>query len=194
MTAARLTRAARYAAGMGQRDLARRTGVSQSSISCIEGGSQDATVGTLERLAQGLGAQLVLIPSRLLSATSTAERVRSALEEGRAGRADVTVLQLADDLAYAEPAMRAALVVAAPFPTGDRRYDAWIAALVELRLDEVGIPAPAWVNEPERVADPEWLVCGVPGLENLVRPITPAPFLRRGVLLGADDLASVGAP
>jgi transcriptional regulator with XRE-family HTH domain len=58
VNAARLLNMARRRAGLSQRELARKTGVPQSSISRIEGGLISPTVATLERLIQACGMVL----------------------------------------------------------------------------------------------------------------------------------------
>ena len=52
--------AARAKTGMTQKELAQITGVDQSDISRIERGSANPTVETLEKLASGLGGELVI--------------------------------------------------------------------------------------------------------------------------------------
>ena len=189
--ASRLLRATREAAHASQRELARRSGVAQPSISAVENEDHDLTVESLGRLAASLGAQVSLVPSLRLTAATAAALVKRDLSEANIGAAVATVFQLADDLAAVEPALRAALVVSPAPTTGDRRYDAWIAGLVEFRLGEVGVPAPAWVHEAPRVSEKEWAVGDVPGLAEIVRSETPEPFARRGVLISRDDLVSV---
>ena len=191
MTPGQAVAAARRVGGISQRELSRLSGVPQPSISRIEGG-QDATVGTVDRLLRHLGAQLSWLPTGKLTAAAAAERISRHLAADRG----LLVIQrpfwqLADDLATSAPVLRAALVVAPPSPTGEARYDAAISALVEYRLAQVGIEAPEWAHDPDRVADPEWLVCERPRLEPFVRAETPEPFGRRGVLISPDDLVSV---
>ena len=50
--------AARLACNMTQKELAEKTGIRQSNISRIENGSASPTIGTLARIAAGLGKQL----------------------------------------------------------------------------------------------------------------------------------------
>lgn len=186
-----LLSAAREGAGISQRELSRRSGIPQSRISFIEGGEHDALVSTLDRLASGFEAQVAIIPSRRLTAQTAAAVVKNSLKTGDVGRARSAVFQLADDLAAAPPALRAALVVSPAPRTGDRRYDAWIAGLVEFRLQEIGIPAPAWVEEDDRTAPQEWVVSGIEELRDLTRSDTPEPLFRRRVLIDSADLVSV---
>ncbi len=51
---------ARRAAGLTQRDLARRTGIAQGDISRIENGTANPSVRTLQRLAKGMGMTLMV--------------------------------------------------------------------------------------------------------------------------------------
>jgi hypothetical protein len=139
----------------------------------------------------GLDSQLIALPSARLTAARAAVLAGRSLREGNIGKADIMVLQLGDDLATAEPALRAALVISPPPTTGDRRYDGWIAGLTEYRLAQVGIPAPAWVHEPSRAADEDWAVGDIPGLTEVIRAETPEPFSRRRILISAADLVSV---
>lgn len=57
-------RAAMERAGLTQAALAERTGVPQPSIArYLSGGRATVTVATLERLAQGVGCRVVLVPN-----------------------------------------------------------------------------------------------------------------------------------
>lgn len=55
---------ARRAAGLSQRELARRSGVAQSAIARIERGQQVPRADTLDRLLQACGFELRLGPMR----------------------------------------------------------------------------------------------------------------------------------
>ncbi len=188
MTASQLLRTARAANNITQRELARRTGVPQSSISDIENEAHDPTVATLSRLVAKAHNQLAILPTTRLTAAETACLVRDCLV--RRVPSDAPIWQLADDLAAAEPVLRAALCVTAPLLTGDRRRDAWIAGLVAYRLGQVGIRAPAWTEEPTRVAETDWPVSDIDELVDYIREDTPEPFRRRRVLIRDKDLVS----
>ena len=51
-------RQAREAAGLSQRELARRMGTSQSAVVRLEGGGVGATLTTLQRVATALGLEV----------------------------------------------------------------------------------------------------------------------------------------
>lgn len=186
-----LIKESREAAGLTQRDLAASSGISQPTIAAFETGSRDVTTSTFDRLVHGLGLQVSVLPAGYLTAARTAVLVAKKIEREGGARAEVLVLQLADDLAAAEPALRGALTITPAPPTGDKRFDAWIAGLVEYRLEEVGIAPPNWVRGERRSLGEEWIVGGVTALADLVRSETPEPLLRRGVLLSEADLVSV---
>ncbi len=104
MSAASILRHARRKANLSQRELGRRAGTTQTTISRIEKGLISPRFDTLERLLDSCGFQLQAIPRRgegidrgaireLLRATP-AERARLAVEEAhnleklRPGRPD----------------------------------------------------------------------------------------------------------
>jgi len=93
MSAAYLLRYARRKAGLSQRQLAERSGVSQPAIAKIEKGRVSPRVDTLVRLLRPCGARLTLAPERGVGVDRTAmreilllnpqERLARATVEGR---------------------------------------------------------------------------------------------------------------
>ena len=93
MGAAGFLRYARRAAGLSQRDLARRAGVPQPAIARIESRRTVPRTDTLERLLRACGARLELAPTagqgvdrsaiRRLLSLSPAQRARLAIAEAR---------------------------------------------------------------------------------------------------------------
>lgn len=88
-----LLRHARQVAGLTQRALSGRAGVTQASISRIEDGKTSPRLDTLDRLLEACGFSLELAPRlgqgvdrtaiRELLRLSPAERARLAVEEAR---------------------------------------------------------------------------------------------------------------
>ncbi|MBA2438332.1 MAG: helix-turn-helix transcriptional regulator [Acidimicrobiia bacterium] len=91
MQSALALRHARRAAGLTQRELARRAGVPQSTVARIEGGDHQPLVSTLDRLLQACGRSLDVSPLRgagidrtlihALLALSPTERVQRAVDD-----------------------------------------------------------------------------------------------------------------
>ena len=185
-----LLRAARKSRGLTQKDLAQRTNVDQGRVSRFEGG-REAEFSTIERFLSGTGHRLYSAPTRRDDAATIAAAIRRYLRAGDKYSALRELIQLSDNLDSEHGLVRGILGLAEPEPTGDRVWDAALAALVDLRLSEEGLPSPAWVDAPNRQlraprtldvdpADP------IPAPEDV-----PAEFLKRGVLVWRDTLASV---
>jgi transcriptional regulator with XRE-family HTH domain len=189
--AAELLRQARQAAGRSQHGLARLAGTPQPRVSEVERAVVDPTVRTLERLVRAAGHQLAVLPTRAATAAGAAAAVAGELEAGPGGedRAYRAIIGFSDGLADAEPAVRVALCVAEPAPTGDRRFDAAIAGLVEHHLRANRLPLPRWVGTSDRTVDPPWIVDRDAGPDIAAR--TPPALRRHGVLIDAAELASV---
>jgi transcriptional regulator with XRE-family HTH domain len=93
VNAASLLRYARSKADLSQRELGRRAGVSQTSISLIEDEKTSPRFETLERLLAACGFDLELVPRaglgidrttmRTLLRMPPAERARIAIQEAR---------------------------------------------------------------------------------------------------------------
>lgn len=187
MTAATLLRQSRRAEGLTQRDLAQRAGVHQPAIADIERHAHDTRVDQLDTVLAAAGRGLFALPTRARSAADWGDviydELRAAGGDSRAFRA---LIALSDDLAALSGALRVALSVAPPALCGDGRFDAAIAAVVEHRLAEDGLPIPSWVDEPERQLAEPWVV------SRFTDPSTvPAAFRRHGVLLAVTELGSV---
>ncbi len=87
MVAAELLGRARAAAGLTQRELARRAGTSQPAVAAVESGRKQPTVATLARWLGAAGAELTI---------ASAETVRLR----RRGEELVVVLRLAQALPF----------------------------------------------------------------------------------------------
>lgn len=188
MSASTLLRCARHAAGISQRTLAQRSGRHQPQIADVERGRHDVTVEVLTQLLAAAGHRLVVVPTTRTTPAETAGGIRVALAAAETDRALREALQLSDDLAACELPVRAALCAAAPETTGDLRYDALIAGLVELHLP--GRSCPSWARSAARVLPVRWWVDETPGLEELTLAETPRALLRHGVVLAVGELAS----
>lgn len=185
-----LVRAARKSRGLTQHDLAQRANVDQGRVSRLEGG-REAEFGTVERFLSSAGHRLYSAPTRRDDAATIAGAIRGYLRADDKYSALRELIQLSDNLVAERGLIRGVLGLAEPEPTGDRAWDAALAALVDLRLSEEGLPAPEWVYSPSRrlrkprtldvdPADP------IPSAHDV-----PGEFLERGVLVWRDTLASV---
>lgn len=188
--AAALVSSARRNRAISGRSLARKTGSSQAGLVSLERGTSDATAARLERVLRALNYQLTALPTRLGTAATAAEAVRAYVAEARQDAAFRIVLQLAADLDAADPALRVALCVAPPAPTGDVRFDALLAAVVDYRLSADRLPLPHWISEGSRVLDEAWDIEPVQALQAAARLQTPDALRRHGVFLDPAELVN----
>jgi hypothetical protein len=101
------------------------------------------------------------------------------------------VAQFMDEFERAAPARRAPMVAVEPGPTGDKRWDAMLAAAAEHLCYHHGLPVPAWSVDPTRFLERWWFVSPYRSVHASALVGTPAAFANRGVFIHAGSLASV---
>ena len=200
--ASRLVREIRRRAGLSQRALAARAGVPQPTIAEIEAGRREPSMTLLSRLAEATGSELKLalqpLPPR--SAVATANRIRDrvagaegegwspTLREDAALRA---AIDFKNALATASADDFTRLVDTPPGLTGDTRWDAFIAAVVEDESATRAVPTPRWTDEKVRFTRPLWYLSENRGLHAWELATAPGAFVRHGVLAAKEELESV---
>jgi transcriptional regulator with XRE-family HTH domain len=187
VTAAQLLRQARRARAFSQRELARRGGVHQPAVAAVESGRREATVATLDRLLGAIGYGLIALPTRHSSVAAAAELIRGDLAAHEEETAFRRLLQINNDLAAEHDVIRVALCAAPAPPTGDDRFDAFVAALVEHHLERDGLPVPAWCAAPPPLPEP-WFVVDLPAFREDALVSSPPAFRRRNVYVNASEL------
>jgi hypothetical protein len=168
--------------------LANRAGLRQPALADIERGAHDTRGGLLDRLVNAAGYRLAVLPTTARSAADWADVIYQEFRSPRRSEAVAfrALIGLNDDLGGQSKPLQVALCVAPPAPTGDRRFDAGIAAVVEHHLSTARLPVPEWVREPQRTLQEPWIV------SSFADPATvPKAFRRHGVLLAESELASV---
>nr|WP_121678515.1 helix-turn-helix transcriptional regulator [Cryobacterium sp. LW097] len=185
-----LVRAARRSRHITQARLAELTGIDQASVSHHERG-RDAAYSTVDRLLAGTGYRLYAAPTRRDDAATSAEAIREHLRANDPDRALRALLQLNDNLTAEHGLVRGILGLTEPERTGDRVWDAAIAALVAWRLNQESIPLPGWVNDLNRALTIPVVFRVDPADPAPEREDVPDEFAERGVLAWADTFASV---
>lgn len=174
-----------------QGELARRANFDQSRVSRAESGAQSPTFSSVERLLRGAGNRLISVPTVRGDVASAAQAIRTALEQKSEALAFRHFIQLSDDLAAEHGAIRVALTITEPERTGVKRWDAALAALAELRLNEESLPKADWVADPDRTLRRAWSLGAGPYTLTPRREQVPREFLARGVWADRDSLESV---
>ncbi|CAN5838205.1 hypothetical protein BH18ACT7_BH18ACT7_25980 [soil metagenome] len=177
--------------GLSQNAFAVALGTSASRLSTYRSGkvSPSATLFLRAlRIAQALrGARR----SGWMTAPRTAETVAAAVARGQEMHAFKLVLQGRDHLRAlltSRPNLAAAWA-AAPRSTGDRRWDALLAALAAHEFEALGLATPAWTDRP---ALPQPWILDSPRLtEDEIRERTPAWLAARNIYVNPRDLVTL---
>ena len=166
---------------MSQRGLARVAGVPPSTVSRIESGDVDPTVGMLERLVTAAGC-LLDIAARDGGPSTAWLALRSD-----AADLDWTAARGLADWATQHPATVATLIAAPPAPTGSPVVDNLIAAIAETLADDAGTAAPAWCRRIPPLAE-AWEAPGTLTMRRRWRQSTPTRFAVRNVWCSSNAI------
>jgi hypothetical protein len=121
----------------------------------------------------------------------TATQIRRCLAESDEREALRWVAQFVAEFKRASGSERARLVEAEPPTTGDRRWDAMLAGVVEHLCFHADVTVPAWVMGPGRFLDRWWFVTPYRSLHPSAFVETPAALGNRGVFIHGSSLESV---
>jgi len=195
-------RTLRHDRGLTQRGLADLAGVPQSSISEIESGRREPSLSLFSRIVESAGCEVqvqIVEPRRrgvVAAARAISERLfgekyddlPAAIRWDGALRAGI---DLQDALRKADLEGFRLLSDTPPPFTGERKWDAFIAAVVEQESCNRNIPAPLWTDEPTRFQRPFWYLSDYEQLHEWELSTAPGAFVRHGVLAAREELASV---
>ncbi len=118
----------------------------------------------------------------VLTLRRTAERI------GAGGDPWLCIREFLDDFYAADAAERGGLIAGRPELLGDRRFDAYLAALAEHLSVHYDLPCPRWVAEPERFLDQWWFPTTFKSLHAMALVQSPASFRRRGIFVDDTEL------
>jgi hypothetical protein len=115
-------------------------------------------------------------------------KVAACLAEGDEDAGRRLAFRFVEQFDKADEADRHRMVLQAPPPTGERRFDALLASVVEYSCVHHGVIPPSWVNDSSRFLDEWWFVSGVGSLHANAVVHSPISFKRRGVFIAQDSL------
>lgn len=187
-------RALRKQRGLSQASVAREMGTSQSWVARMESGEVDPGLSAVRRYLDAIGATLDV---RLEEANGSSFRPMTVSSLGRAARRHARddesllrlCLQFIDEFREADPASQAGLLEEPPRPTGDARWDAFLAALAEHLAYHGGLPIPRWVGRKGRSLTRWWFLSDLPSVMASAMAESPAAFRSRGIFLTPDLFA-----
>ena len=121
----------------------------------------------------------------------TATQIRSCLALCDEHEALRWIVQFVAEVKRAPLEDRPGLVVDEPPATGERRWDAMLAGVVEQLCFDHGVAVPGWVMQPGRFLDQWWFVTPYRSLHPSAFAETPAALANRGVFIHGRSLESV---
>ena len=121
----------------------------------------------------------------------TATEIRRCLAADDEHEALRWVAQFVAVFERASSADRPNLLTEEPPSTGDRRWDAMLAGVVEQLCFNHGLPVPAWSLQPTRFLDQWWFVTPYRSLHASAFAATPTALANRGVFIHGASLESV---
>ena len=178
--------------GLSQAGFAASLGTSASRFSAYRAGRTVPSAAFYLRALRLAAALESARDSGWMTPVSTAREIRNALRAGDdvwawkislQGRDHLRELLRTDDAA-------SDAWTASPRTTGDRRWDALLAALTRHEFTTAGRQAPAWRTHPARRVhrDEEWVLPSLLFDEPQVRVATPNWLAEHGIYAAARDL------
>lgn len=95
--------------------------------------------------------------------------------------AEICIRDFLDDWYAADQSTRETMIRDVPPETGDKKYDAYLAALAEYFASRYGLSVPSWVYSPDRFLDRFWFPTSCKSLHAMALVQSPAAFLQMAV-------------
>lgn len=185
-------RADRLASGLTLEEVARAAGTARSNVSAYERGAKRPNDATFARLTRAIeaGADSPIFRRGLVTVPSAAAAIRSGLRRGWS-TADLLriVRELRSNAARLRDEADRAACWSQPSTTGDRRWDALLAAVTEMDALRAGREVPDWARG--HALPHLWFVGSSPSLHAHSLAHSPPSLAARGIVLDAASLESV---
>lgn len=182
-----LLRTARRAGGLSARALAAKAQVPTSTVTRIEQGTTDPTMGMLRRLLAAAGHELIASTRPQEGATPTLASLANAADPGNDRlRIDWTRLRAFADWAHRHREDVPAAIADPPLRTGTA-LDAILAGFAEMLAERAGVAPPPWTRSVPAPPEP-WAPPGTAAMRARAAAATPDAFRRRNLVLSRDTI------
>ena len=182
---------ARRQSGLTQAQMAKIAKTTQSAIAAYEAGRREPTVPVLQRMLEATGHNLLIAfeaDENVYRIAELARDIRETPSKNSQRRLRLVFEFLRDINESQQLSLRFAVE---PMATGDRRFDALLAAITEDSCVRGGVAPPSWVFANKRFLDEAWWVSNLKSARAQALVNTPASFRRRGVMIDRHDLVAV---
>ena len=182
---------ARRQSGLTQAQMAKIAKTTQSAIAAYEAGRREPTVPVLQRMLEATGHNLLIAFEADENVYRIADLARD-IRETPSKNSQRRLRLVFEFLRYINESQQLSLRFAVePMATGDRRFDALLAAITEDSCVRGGVAPPSWVFANKRFLDEAWWVSNLKSARAQALVNTPASFRRRGVMIDRHDLVAV---
>lgn len=184
---ATLLKEARERAGLSRRTLAERAGVALTTVSRIESGESDPTVGMLKRLLQAAGARMTINVEPDRESAPTIAALASAIDpDTNPDKVDWTRLRGFADFVFQHPE-KVEVMLDTPPKLTHTFLDQVLAGMAETIADDTDTPRPKWTRNVGALRE-QWAQLGTPRMAAAAREATPEPFARRNMVLAREAI------
>lgn len=183
-----LLRHARESADLSMRSLAAGAGTSASTITRIEAGTMDPTVGMLRRLLLATGHDLDVSLRPATRPPQLADLHDAWRSSSSGDRPDWTRLRAFVDHLALHPEAVSDAIRRPPPRSGSAVMDSLLAAIADKLADDHDTARPPWTSARGRCLLDVWESPGTPSMRARARQSTPSQFRERGILISANTL------
>lgn len=174
---------ARIKTGLSRKEVARRAGVSLTTVSRTESGEMDPTITMLQRLYSALDLRVALSTGPLFE-PSIATLSNALTQKKRGIEIDYLKIRIFVDYVTGRPTIVEDAIAQPPRRSGFDRLDCLLAALAEKLADDAGIDRPKWCGTVPA------LVCrftppGTPMMNKRAAASAPSQFRKRNIYLSS---------
>lgn len=174
-------------AGLSIRELARLADVSFTTVSRIESGEVDPTLGTLMKIVAAAGCDLHVATEPALQRPIRLADLADAVTHTTSGdRPDWTRLRSFLDHLALNPDQVGAAITQRPRPAS-RLMDALLAGIAEKLADDNGLARPGWARTAPKMKPP-WSAPGTARMQDQQRRRAPQQLLERGLNIDEQSL------
>ena len=184
---ATIAREARLAAGLTVRAIAAQAGVAATTITRIESGRIDPTVGTLRSILRAAGRELRL-DAPTAASIHIADLTTAWRRHGDEDRPDWTALRAAIDHLTLHPEETADAIEAAPAASGSQIVDVLLAGIADKLADDHHIARPEWTYAAPVLDRDTFLMPTTPRQRRTIRDTTPGQLAARRLYVDAATL------
>ena len=167
------------------------TGTSESNIAAYERGDKVPGPPTLQRILAAIeaGAESGIYVNGLVTMPEASAALRLGIRHGWTTRELLRIVrEQRSNAKWVSNPLDQRVFFARPSTTGDRRWDALLAASTEDMAARASLPAPDWTRA-ARLSG-EWFVTDDPAFNDYLLAHSPEPFRSRGVMIDPDALES----